>query len=59
MQRKRVFSAAGLLQVLVFGWLTHPQAGSSARARCAGSVGVRVSKQAIEERFSRQRADWL
>ncbi len=58
-QRTRVFTAVSLLQVLVFGWLQNPQAGSSALARFAGQVGVKVSKQGIEERFTRATADWL
>src|SRR5712692_7546699 len=58
-ERERVFTGASLLQLLVFGWLTHPQGGSSALARFAGSLGLRVSKQAIEERFTRQTAGWL
>src|SRR5258708_33819503 len=58
-QRSRVFSGASLLQLLVFGWLAHPQAGPSHLARFAGSLGLRVSKQAIEERFTVRTADWL
>ncbi len=58
-QRQRVFSGASLLQLLVFGWLKHPQAGSSSLARFAGTCGLQLSKQAIEERFRRQTADWL
>jgi len=58
-QRSRVFSGASLLQLLVFGWLAHPQAGPSHLARFAGSLGLRVSKQAIEERFTMRTADWL
>ena len=58
-QRHRVFSGASLLQLLVFGWLKHPQAGPSSLARFAGTLGLKLSKQAIEERFTRQTADWL
>jgi len=58
-QRQRVFSGASLLQLLVFGWLTHPQAGPSQLARFAGSLGLKLSKQAVEERFTRRTADWL
>src|SRR5260221_14418202 len=58
-QRSRVFSGASLLQLLVFGWLAPPQAGPSHLARFAGSLGLRVSKQAIEERFTMRTADWL
>jgi len=58
-QRQRVFSGASLLQLLVFGWLKHPQAGPSQLARFAGSLGLHLSKQAVEERFTRLTADWL
>src|SRR5260221_12861582 len=58
-QRERVFSGASLLQLLVFGWLTNPQGGPSYLARFAGSLGLKLSKQAIEERFTRRTADWL
>lgn len=58
-QRERVFSGASLLQLLVFGWLTNPQGGPSHLARFAGSLGLKLSKQAIEERFTRRTADWL
>ena len=58
-QRQRVFSGASLLQLLVFGWLKHPQAGPSQLARFAGSLGLKLSKQAVEERFTRLAADWL
>lgn len=58
-QRLRVLSGASLLQLLVFGWLKEPQAGPSALARFAGSLGLRLSKQAIDERFTMRTADWL
>ena len=58
-QRKRVFSGASLLQLLVFGWLKNPQAGLSSLARFAGGLGLKLSKQAIEERFTMRTADWL
>jgi hypothetical protein len=58
-QRSRVFTAASLLQMLVFGWLQNPQAGSSALARFAGGLGLKVSKQGIEERFTPVTASWL
>ena len=58
-QRQRVFSGASLLRLLVFGWLQHPQGGSSALARFAGSLDLTVSKQAIEDRFTLVTAGWL
>src|SRR5260221_6697467 len=45
--------------MLVFGWLTNPQGGPSHLARFAGSLGLKLSKQAIEERFTMRTADWL
>jgi hypothetical protein len=44
---------------LVFGWLTNPQGGPSHLARFAGSLGLKLSKQAVEERFTIRTADWL
>src|SRR5271167_4325196 len=58
-QRERVFSGASLLQLLVFGWLKNPQGGPSHLARFAGSLGLKLSKQAMEERFTMRTADWL
>src|SRR3982074_3696089 len=58
-QRERVLSGASLVQLLVFGWLTNPPGGSSHLARFAGSLGLKLSKQAIEERFTMRTADWL
>ena len=58
-QRIRVFTGASLVQLFVFGWLQDPQAGPSALARFAGGLGLQLSKQAIEERFTMQTAAWL
>jgi len=58
-QRIRVFRGASLLQLFVFGWPQDPQAGPSALARFAGGLGLQLSKQAIEERFTMQTAEWL
>ena len=55
-QRHRVFSGATLVQLLVFGWLKNPQGGPSHLARFAGSLGLKLSKQAVEER---QVGAWL
>src|SRR5207237_8979919 len=53
-QRQRVFSGASLLQLLVFGWLKHPQAGPSQLARFAGSLGLKLSQQTDEGRAFHQ-----
>ena len=54
--RERVFSAKQLAYLLVLGWLGNPQAGLSALARFAGSLGLRVSKQVIDERLTMRTA---
>jgi hypothetical protein len=43
-QRERKLNATTLALVLVLGWLHHPQAGSSALARFAGTLGVQTSR---------------
>jgi len=56
-QKKLSFTQVALL--LVLGWWQQPESGPSALARFAGSLGVTLSKQAVEERWSQRTADWL
>ena len=58
-QRERKVNGATLLLLLVLGWLHQPQAGPSALARFAGSLGVTISKQGIEEHWTYRTAQWL
>ena len=58
-QRNRKVNGTSLLLLLVLGWLHEPKAGSSALARFAGTLGVTISKQGIEEHWTFQTADWL
>lgn len=58
-QRERNVNGATLLWLLVLGWLHHPKAGSSALARFAGTVGVRISTQGIEAHWTLSTAEWL
>src|SRR5919206_1116099 len=46
------FSAATLTQTLVLGFLAHPDARIEQLAQTAARVGVDVSPQAIDQRFS-------
>jgi len=57
--RRRLFSGALLAQLFVLGWLHRPQAGPSALARFAGTLGLRLTKQSIDAHFTQQTADWL
>jgi hypothetical protein len=58
-QRERKLNGSTLLLLLVLGWLHRPQAGPSALARFAGTVGVTISKQGIEEHWTVGTAQWL
>ena len=58
-QRERKLTGATLLLLLVLGWLHEPKAGPSALARFAGTLGVTISKQGIEEHWTLTTAQWL
>jgi Transposase DDE domain len=58
-KRERKLNGATLLLLLVLGWLHQPKAGSSVLARFAGTVGVTISKQGIEEHWTFTTAEWL
>jgi Transposase DDE domain len=58
-QRKRKLHGTTLALLLVLGWLHNPHAGSSALARFAGTLGVGISKQGIEEHWTYRTAEWL
>jgi hypothetical protein len=46
------FTASTLVQTLVLGWLAHPDASVEQLAQTAARVGVEVSPQAIDQRFT-------
>jgi len=56
-QRKLTFVQVAF--ILVLGWWKQPQAGPSARARFAGSLGVSIEKQGLDCHFSERTASWL
>lgn len=58
-KRQRCFGASSLLITLVLGWLHHPLAGPSQLARFAHTVGVKIKKQALDQRLTMQTAQWL
>ena len=58
-QRERKFTGADLLQTLVFGWLSHPDASLEMLASMAATREVFVSDTAIHERFSKPCAQFL
>ena len=53
------FTPRTLVQTLVYGWLAHPTATVEQLAQMADRVGVDVSPQAIDRRFTPATADLL
>lgn len=51
-RRCRQFSGATLVQTLVLGWLHEPRAPVDALAEVAADLGVTVSPQALDKRFT-------
>ena len=58
-QRKRKFSARTLAQTFVFGFLAKPNASDEDLAKMAAAVGVPVSAQAVDQRYSQRLVDFL
>jgi hypothetical protein len=57
--RQRSMSFVQLALLLVLGWWKQPQAGQSALARFAGSLGVSLEKQDVDCHFTERTASWL
>jgi hypothetical protein len=58
-ERQRKFSGADLVQTLVFGWLTHPDASLETLAETATIREVYVSDTAVHKRFTESCAQFL
>ncbi len=58
-QRRRKLGGDKLAQILVFGWLNNAHATLEQLSQTALALGVRVSPQAIDQRFSRPAAAFL
>jgi hypothetical protein len=56
---ERTIPLAKLAYLLVLGWWLHPQAGQSALARFAGSLGLHLCKQDVDCHFTERTATWL
>jgi len=57
--RQRTMRFAQLAWLLVLGWWQQPQAGPSALARFAGSLGVQLDKQSVDFHLTERTATWL
>jgi hypothetical protein len=51
-QRRSKLSGAKFVQTLVFGWLANPEATYEELAQTAATLGVRISPQGREQRFT-------
>lgn len=51
-QRRSKLSGAKFVQTLVFGWLANPDARYEELAQTAATLGVKITAQGLEQRFS-------
>lgn len=58
-ERERKFDGASYAQTLVFGWLGNPAATLEELAQVARVVGVAITRQGLDERFSPQSAELM
>jgi hypothetical protein len=57
--RRRKFTTAALAKTFLFGFLAHPRATDEELAETAGLLGVHVTTQAVEQRFTPRLAAFL
>lgn len=58
-QRQSKLTGATLVQTLVLGWQHQPQATLGQLAQMAGTLGVGITPQGLEQRFTSRMADCL
>ncbi len=58
-QRQRKLSGASFVQTLVFGWMAKGDSTMEELSQSAANVGVRVSRQGLDERFNEAAANFL
>lgn len=58
-QRASKLTGASFVQTLVFGWLAQPQARLSQLVQTAATLGVMITAQGLDDRFSAASADCL
>lgn len=58
-QRASKLTGATFVQTLLFGWLNNPQATLQQLAQMAGTVGVAISPQGLDQRFTQAAASFL
>jgi hypothetical protein len=58
-KREVKLDGAKFVQMLVFGWMSNPQATYEEMAQTATTLGIDITSQSIEERFSPLSAEFL
>lgn len=58
-KRKRKLTASALTQILVFGWLENPEASYQQLTETAATLGLQVSRQALEQRLTPETSEML
>ena len=57
LKRQRKLTGAKFVQTLVFTWLAKPNASYEEFAQTAASLGIQITPQAIEQRFTPEAAE--
>jgi hypothetical protein len=58
-RRRSKLTGSLFVQTLVFGWLARPEASLEELARTTAALGVRISPQGLDARFTREAAAFL
>lgn len=58
-KRHRKLTGATFVQSLVFGWLSNPKATLEELSQAAATVGVDITPQSLDERFTKEAAETL
>jgi hypothetical protein len=58
-RRERKFKGSSFAQTLVFGWLANPSSSMEELSQSAANLGVCVSRQGIDERFTAKAAQFM
>jgi len=58
-KRLRKLSGSKFVQTLVFGWLSNPSATLEELAQTSATLGVNITPQALDKRFTEKAADCL
>ncbi|MFQ6043895.1 MAG: IS4/IS5 family transposase, partial [Candidatus Poribacteria bacterium] len=58
-KRRRKLIGSKFVQTLVFGWLANPQSTLNELSQTAATVGVDITPQALEQRFTPEASETL